>query len=335
MQYPNALVAGSKIAVCAFSSGVDEAFHPRLSLALAHFKQLGFELVLDPNLKHNHQHVSANKEVRAQQLMQCLLDDTIDAIMPPWGGELAMELLPLLDFAQLQSAKPKWLIGFSDVSTLQVALSTRLNWASMHTANLMQLVPNQSDSTTTAFYNAITLKKGDSFTQTASSHFEADYADVINSPDAAYNLTQKTCWKTLNWPSEGVSGRLIGGCLDTLIFTLDSPYCDLQGFCQHYEKEGVILYIENAELSPTAWLRALLMLKYKGHFERINALFVGRHAASTANKQIDFTLALTQAELDIPIIYDMDIGHQPPNLTLINGALCEVSPELNLKQTLI
>lgn len=335
MQYPNALVAGSKIAVCAFSSGVDEAFHPRLSLALAHFKRLGFELVLDPNLKNNHQHVSANKEVRAQQLMQYLIDDNIDAVMPPWGGELAMELLPLLDFAQLQYAKPKWLIGFSDVSTLQVALSTRLNWASMHTANLMQLVPNQSDSTTSAFYNAITLKKGDSFTQTASSHFEADYADVINRPDAAYNLTQKTCWKTLNWPSRSVSGRLIGGCLDTLIFTLDSPYCDLRGFCQHYEKEGVILYIENAELSPTAWLRALLMLKYKGHFERINALFVGRHAASAANKQIDFAMALTQAELDIPIIYDMDIGHQPPNLTLINGALCEVSPELNLKQTLI
>ncbi|WP_306801357.1 hypothetical protein [Endozoicomonas sp. ONNA1] len=29
--------------------------------------------------------------------------------------------------------------------------------------------------------------------------------------------------------------------------------------------------------------------------------------------------------LEIPIIYDVDIGHLPPNLTLINGALADVS----------
>jgi muramoyltetrapeptide carboxypeptidase LdcA involved in peptidoglycan recycling len=30
-------------------------------------------------------------------------------------------------------------------------------------------------------------------------------------------------------------------------------------------------------------------------------------------------------ELNIPIVYDADIGHKPPNMTLINGALAELS----------
>ena len=35
--------------------------------------------------------------------MSFLLDDTLDAIAAPWGGELAMEILPLLDFDRLNS----------------------------------------------------------------------------------------------------------------------------------------------------------------------------------------------------------------------------------------
>ncbi|MFY8350656.1 S66 family peptidase [Pseudoalteromonas sp. SSM20] len=335
MQYPNALIAGSKIAVCAFSSGVAEAFQPRLTLALTHFEALGFKLVLDPNLNHNHQHVSAPKEIRASQLMQYLLDDSIDAILPPWGGEFAMELLDLLDYDKLAAAKPKWIIGFSDVSTLQIALSTRLGWASMHTANLMQLVPNQQDDVTQAFFRAITLGKGECFSQTPSNYFEKEHSNIIENPETPYNLTERTNWQTLNWPNKSVSGRLIGGCLDTIIFTLDSPYFDLASFCESYQQDGVILYIENAELSPTAWLRALLMLKFRGHLSRINALLIGRHAGAIVDKQLDFHQALKQAEIHIPIMFDMDIGHQAPNLTLINGALCEITPELELKQTLI
>lgn len=335
MQYPNALIAGSKIAVCACSSGVAEAFQPRLAIALSHFEALGFELVLDPNLTHNHQHVSAPKAVRAKQLMQYLLDDSIAAIMPPWGGEFAMEVLELLDFDRLASAKPKWIIGFSDISTLQIAISTRLNWASIHTANLMQLVPKQQDEVTRAFYQAITLNKEQSFSQTSSAYFENEYSNIIENPEVPYNLNEPTTWHTLNWPSSGVSGRLIGGCLDTIIFTLDSAYFDLSSFCERYQQEGVILYIENAELSPTAWLRALLMLKFRGHLSQIKALLIGRHAALMGDKQLDFHQALLQADISIPVIYDMDIGHQAPNLTLINGALCEITPELELKQTLV
>ena len=335
MKYPDALDVGSTIAVCAFSSGVNAPFKPRLELALNNLKNAGFEILRDPHLEKNEQHVSADKKTRAKQLMQFLLDDSIDAIMPPWGGEFAMEILPLLDYHQLKEVKPKWLIGFSDISTVQIALTSILNWPTMHTSNLMQLVPKQLDANTQSFFNVIALKKGESFSQTKSNRYEVNGPDVTKYPEAPYHLTETTSWKTLNFPEAGIAGRLIGGCLDTIISTLDTPYFDLHKFCEDHQQNGVILYLENAELSPTAFLRTLLMLKFKGHLNRINALLLGRHAVVQGGKQISFEQALIQAEISVPIVYDMDIGHLAPNLTLINGAYCEINRQLEVKQILI
>ena len=41
---------------------------------------------------------------------------------------------------------------------------------------------------------------------------------------------------------------------------------------------------------------------------------------------IEFEEAVLQAigELDIPIIFDADIGHVPPQMTLINGAIVNI-----------
>ena len=335
MKYPDALGVGSKIAVCALSSGVNAPFKPRLELALNNLKNAGFKILRDPHLERNEQHVSADKKTRAKQLMQYLLDDSIDAIMPPWGGEFAMEILPLLDYHRLKEVKPKWLIGFSDISTVQIALTSILNWPTMHTSNLMQLVPQQLDANTQSFFNVIALEQGESFSQTQSSSYEVNGPDVTKDPEAPYNLTETTSWKTLNFPKAGISGRLIGGCLDTIISTLGTPYFDLHRFCDQYQQDGIILYLENAELSPTAFFRALLMLKFNGHLNRINALLLGRHGAFQGSKQISFQQALIQAEISVPIVYDMDIGHLAPNLTLINGAYCEIDRQLELKQTLV
>ena len=128
MKYPSPLKKGSKIAVTAFSSGVAVSCHQRLDIVLANLKDLGFEVIEGQCLREDIKHVSASKQLRAQELTEFLCDDTIDAIMPPWGGELAMDILPLLDYEQLKSVKPKWIMGFSDVSTVLAALTTKLGW---------------------------------------------------------------------------------------------------------------------------------------------------------------------------------------------------------------
>lgn len=329
MLYPQALKSGSTIAVTAFSSGVDAALHPRLDTVLAHLNQLGFKVIEGLCLRENINHVSAPKAQRAAELMSFLTDDNIDAVMPPWGGEIAMDILPLLDFELLKTVKPKWLMGFSDVSTLAIALTTKLGWATVHCANLMELHPDENNPFTASVFSHLQLQRGDSFSQPASAYYQLYGRSYVDEPHVVLNPTEETQWQVLgNADSALFSGRLIGGCLDTLSHFVGSDYFDLSAFAQRYVDDGVILYFENAEMLPTTLLRCLLGMKYKGVFAQLNGILIGRNAVlDNQGKCISGMDALQQAlgDLDIPIIFDVDIGHLPPNLTLINGALAQVS----------
>lgn len=71
----------------------------------------GFGIVEGACLRAQYKDSSAPLDHRAAELNRFLLDPTIVAILPPWGGELASELLELIDFETLRSVEPKWLLG--------------------------------------------------------------------------------------------------------------------------------------------------------------------------------------------------------------------------------
>jgi muramoyltetrapeptide carboxypeptidase LdcA involved in peptidoglycan recycling len=99
-----------------------------------------------------------------------LLDDRIDAIYPPWGGEIAMELLAQIDFERLKQARPKWILGFSDVSTISASFACKLGWATGHCSNLMALSPNAVDPLTSGTLQHFATPSGGSFIQDALDH---------------------------------------------------------------------------------------------------------------------------------------------------------------------
>ncbi|MGI9282387.1 MAG: S66 family peptidase [Endozoicomonas sp.] len=327
MKYPAPLRSGSRIAVTAFSSGVSEPCHSRLDRCLDYLRSQGYEVIEGQCLRSDINHVSAPLESRAVELTSFLTDDSIDAIMPPWGGEIAMDLLSALDFSLIAKAKPKWLAGFSDISTLTSALTSRCDWATAHCSNLMQLHGLEQEPLTanTLAYLGTT----EAFTQHASEKYQVRGEFYAENPDAVLNLTETTHWKSLSGNQENVelSGRLMGGCLDTLCHLLGSDYLDLKAFQERYSQDGILLFLENAELSPTALIRALMGLKYRGIFNHVKGLLIGRNPSDEHHGQsLTYQQALNYGleDIEIPVVYDVDIGHLPPNLTLINGALANV-----------
>ena len=79
---------------------------------------------------------SAPAEQRAAELTRMLADPDIACVVPPWGGETAIDLVDLLDWDVLAAAEPTWLVGYSDLSTVLVPITTRLGWATIHGDNL-------------------------------------------------------------------------------------------------------------------------------------------------------------------------------------------------------
>jgi len=329
--FPRPLRPGDLIAVTAPSSGVSGAALLRLDLVLNHIKALGYRIVEGDCLRAEFKNASAPREMRAQELNRFLYDPAVAAIFPPWGGELASELLELIDFEALRTVKPKWLLGFSDLSTIQVPLTLISGWATAHGSNMMELVPSQTDSLTRAVLSVLAADLTLPILQESSMLYQEKGISFADKVDAPFNLTEPTEWKRLddaNLPIT-VSGRLIGGCLDTIAWLAGSKYGNVPRFIQESGESGAILYLENVELAPPALVRALLALRRNGWFDGLSGLLLGRSACPVPDQPggLSYVEAL-HACLDgfrYPVIYDVDIGHKPPQFTLINGAYARVT----------
>lgn len=182
-RFPKPLHAGDLIAITAPSSGVSGPALARLDLVLSHLRSLGYRIVEGECLRNEYKNASAAREKRAHELMRFLLDPNVSAILPPWGGELASELLTLLDFEALRSIQPKWLLGFSDLSTLQVPLTLISGWATAHGSNMMDLAPTQTDPLTTAALSVLAADFSEPVHQESSTHYQKKWIDFAVQAD--------------------------------------------------------------------------------------------------------------------------------------------------------
>ena len=136
MRFARPLQPGDRIGVTAPSSGIQPGMLARLDVAVKSLEARGYDVVLGECLG-TPSVVSAPKEQRAAELTAMLADPAIRAVVPPWGGELAIDLLDRIGWESLAAAEPTWLVGFSDITTLLMPVSLRLGWATLHGANLM------------------------------------------------------------------------------------------------------------------------------------------------------------------------------------------------------
>lgn len=328
--YPASLIKGDCIAVTAPSSGVPRALHKRLDLVLENLRNLGFQVIQGRCLRDETKNASASKENRAEEFNHFLHDPNIAAIFPPWGGELASELLDLIDFESLSRRKPKWLLGFSDISTLQLPILLRSGWASAHGSNLMDLIADQTSVLTRDVIKLLSSDQSQPCLQLATEKHQVIWTDFADVPSVKMNLTEPTAWKQLDGSTQSIafSGRLVGGCLDTIAGLAGTPFGNVPKFINQNQTTGVILYFENCELSPVALVRTLLTLKRCQWFENLSGLLIGRSNGPNAKTtdQLNYVEALRSvlANLPYPILYDTDIGHVQPQMTLINGAIATV-----------
>jgi len=333
VRWPAPLRQGDLIAVTAPSSGVAGAALRRLDLVLQHLREQGYRVMEGQCLRSDDKHVSAAATRRAAELSAFLTDPEVAAIFPPWGGELATEVLDLLDFEGLRHLRPKWFMGYSDLSTIQLPLTLCAGWATAHGPNLMDLAPTQTDPLT----RAVPAVLGCDFSaasgpaiQHASPRFQKKWIPFEVQVDAPFQLTEPAQWKRLDSSTDSldIQGHLIGGCLDTIAWLAGTRYGDVPAFVRRAGPRGAIVYLENVEMTPTALVRCLLSLRRQRWFEGIAGLLLGRSAAPEPADagHLTYVEALRSAlgDLRCPILYDVDIGHHPPQFTLINGAFARV-----------
>ena len=80
-------------------------------------KQKGFSVICGETVWTQDKAKSAPAKKRADEFNEMMRDDKIDIIIPPWGGELLIEILEHIDFNNI---KNKWILGYSDISVLAI-----------------------------------------------------------------------------------------------------------------------------------------------------------------------------------------------------------------------
>ncbi|WP_088071889.1 S66 family peptidase [Gottfriedia luciferensis] len=322
IKYP-ILRSGATIGVTAPSSGLEDQFHELMNQSISRMKREGFNVECGDVLWTQEKAKSANAFIRANEFNSMMNNETIDLIFPPWGGELAIEILDKLEY---ENYKEKWIVGYSDTSIILLAITLMTGIATAHGTNLIDLRGDYSDETTAMWQKVLATKSGSSITQNSSALYQEKWEHENPSP-YVFHLNKETNWKTVSNKSEKIQGRLLGGCIDIIRHLVGTPFGNVRLFRSKFiGTEPIIWYFENCHLKTTDLRRTFVQMKYAGWFDNCSGILFGRSSANDTveNYTIDDVYNELCEELEIPIIYDIDCGHVPPQITFINGAFAEV-----------
>lgn len=320
LRYPPSLRTGDTIGICAPSSGLpdDKNLQRRLDSAKSNVEALGYNIIESNSVRQTKKCVSADASIRAAEFTKLYEDPEVSAIIPPWGGEFLMDMLPYLDFKRLQTFPPTWFCGYSDTSLLCFALTIHCDTSTIHGSAFMNFGYKEIHESDLKSFE---LMKNREIVQQS-----APYWGTYSGQDTSkqiYDLTSKSTWKSLDkHETHTFSGRMIGGCMDVIHPIIGTRFDVPKSFLEKYKDDGFIWTLESCEMTSADIYRTLWQMQEAGWFKYCNGFLIGRPGGYKQTEDFTMVDALTQGlgKLKVPVIYDADIGHIPPQMQILNGA---------------
>lgn len=335
MRYPEYLMDGGVIGLVAPSFGCTfEPYKSCLDAAIKRFEGMGYKIVEGPNCrKDDGIGISSTPENCGKELTDYYCSGDNDILISCGGGELMCEALDYVDFEAVKKADPKWYMGYSDNTNFTFLLNTICDTASIYgpcagAFGMHELHP--------ALEDAIKAFTGKLDKVSGYDKFELESLKDEEHPYAAYNLTETKELRLFMGEKEmnrlpAFSGRLTGGCLDCLANLVGTKYDNVEAFNEKYKDEGIVWFLEACDLNVMSIRRALWNLDRAGWFKYAKGFIIGRPLAAWKQEMmgLDQYNAVTGilGKYNVPIVMDADVGHLPPAMPIISGAVAEVNCE--------
>jgi muramoyltetrapeptide carboxypeptidase LdcA involved in peptidoglycan recycling len=338
MIYPNFLKVGSCIGVTATSDGVsDELDKIRFENGKRKLESLGYNVKFTENvfIADDKGRSSSGKQ-RGDEFNNLINDDEVDVIVAAKGGNFLNEMLEYVDY-DLFVNKPKWFQGYSDNTGLVHTLTTKYDVATIYGSNFGEF---GMDKWHRSVKDNLEILTGNIIEQHSFEKYQAELSERVTGlegyecdNDVKWKIDEKTLEKT--YKAE-FTGRLIGGCLDVLIFIQGTKYDGTLEYIEKYKNDGIIWYLESFDLSAETIMMFLWQLKELGWFKYTKGVMIGRPLFYKNYTDTPYEEAVMYAlgSLDIPVIFDCDFGHRGPRNTMINGAMATVRCDMTGKGTI-
>lgn len=336
MIYPSYLKKGDTIGVPAPSSGAyDEPHCNKYKNSKKKLEEMGYKINWSNNIFKSEKARSSDAQYRAKELNEMIEDDEINFVICAAGGEFLVEILPYVEFEKI-TKHPKFIQGFSDPTGILFPITTKYDIATIYGLNFGDY---GTEDYTRDITDNLKIITGNIITQDNYEMYENERLQIENKTGLeGYNFTDKVEWKVLNLKGSYneaenfnkehiITGRIIGGCLDIISEVAGTKYDGTTDFIEKYKGDGIIWYFDNCELSMEELIRTLWKLNEFGYFKYTKGIVFGRNGIE--NSCLGYTMEETLkdsviAKLGVPIIFDADISHKGPCLTIINGAIATI-----------
>ena len=317
--YPEKIKPNDTIAITAVSMPANVE---KIDLAIDNLKELELKVIETKNVR-SYGIVSSEGKERAEELLELYKNPDVKYIIAARGGEFLMEMLPYLDeHKDIIKNNPKWFQGFSDPSLLNLYITTNFNIATINMENVSEYAMKPRFKSIQNSLEFIFSNEKE-FIQESFDKYQKEEFEYGNTK--GYNLTEDNIYEC-EQGNVTFKGRIIGGCIDTFNLIAGTKMDNIKNFVSQFDEEGVIWYFDNCELSPCEFYRRLWYMDQMGYFKNVNGFLIGRSFVQrNDNDSFSFKSAVERAlkKFNVPIIYNVDIGHIPPQMYIINGSYAE------------
>ena len=328
MIYPKFLNINDSISVIAPSNGIsDIAKLNRLNNSIKGFKILGFNVIEGKNIRNSIDDRSGSVKDRLEELYTMYNNSDVKFISCVSGGEYLIEILDKLDFNVIKN-NIKWLQGYSDPTGLLYAITTKLDIATIYGSNFCSFGMNKLHL---SLKNNLEILKGNDILQESFPKYENGYHNYITGLEE-YVLDKDVKWINLDDKKEvKLKGRIIGGCTDVLLTIVGTKLDYTKEFLNRYNNDKFIWYFDNFDITEDNIYLSLTKFNNAGWFKSVAGIIFGRNTMDKDGVTKEFIAEvkrfLNDNNININAIFDTDIGHKPPQLTIINGSMVEVLSE--------
>lgn len=239
---------------------------------------------------------------RLNDFQKMLDDPKIKAIMCARGGYGSIRIVDRMNWAKFK-LKPKWIIGFSDITVLHNHIHNNFQIASIHSKMTNSFPDDWNTAEPIQIETIISIQ------------------DALSGKKIKYSTTPNP-----NNKPGTAEGILIGGNLKTIE--------TLAGSASDIKTDGKILFVEDTGEYLYSIDRMLWNLKRTGKLKNLKALVVGGFKVKPDDPGEEFGKTIEEIVLEkiknckYPVCFNFPVGHQRNNFAL----KCGVKHRLSVKQ---
>lgn len=251
-------------------------------------QQWGFNVMVGKTLGSDSvNYFSGTDEERLNELQAMLDSDSISAILFGRGGYGFSRIIDKINFTQFKK-KPKWLMGYSDITLLHAHIHRNYKIATLH-------APMAAAFNDGGYENEFVL-----------SLLKAIVGKKITYTCAAHSLNRKGM----------AEGQLVGGNLSML--------AHVTGTASDIRTKNKILFIEDIGELIYSTDRMMQQLKRSGKLDKLAGLLVGgftdvKDTERPFGKTVYEVIYDSVKEYNYPVCFEFPVGHNERNYALKVG----------------